>query len=170
MNVLFQDEARFGRLSEPRDCWAPAKYRPDIPAQVVREYTYVYGTVCPFDGSTCYLILPAMDGACMNVFLGELATRYADYYMLIVYDGAPCHSPGVLSIPENMRLVKLPPHSPQLNPVENNWDDMRETFFHNRTFDSMKAVEDQLVMACRHYELQAETIQSMTAWDWIVNY
>ncbi len=145
-------------------------FRPDVPSQIIREYTYVYGAVCPFDGAACYLILPAMDGACMNVFLAELSQRFADHFLLVIYDGAPCHSPGVLDLPTNMMVQKLPPQSPNLNPSENNWDDMREKFFHNLVFKSMEAVEKQLVTACNYYEAHPEIIQSMTGWDWIVNY
>jgi hypothetical protein len=141
-----------------------------VPAQIIREYTYVYGAVCPQDGTSCYLILPAMDGFCMNVFLRELAERYADCFLLVVYDGAPCHSPGALTLPENLIATKLPPYSPNLNPAENNWDDMREKFFHNLVFNSLNAVEDQLVTACNFYETHKEIIHSIAAWDWILNY
>jgi hypothetical protein len=110
-----------------------------------------------------------MDGTCMNVFLCELAERYSNYFLLVVYDGAPCHSPGVLNLPDNMMVKKLPPQSPNLNPSENNWDDMREKFFQNLLFDSMESVEDQLVVACNFYESHPEIIHSMTAWNWITN-
>jgi hypothetical protein len=169
LKVFFQDEARFGRINDPRHCWAPEHCRPDAPKQIVREYTYAYGAVCPFDGDACYLILPAMNGACMNVFLQELSSRYPQHFLLVAYDGAPCHSPGVLSVPVNMMLIKLPPYSPNLNPQENNWDDMREKFFHNLVFGSIAAVEDQLVIACNYYEAHPEIIHSMTAWNWIIN-
>ncbi len=167
--MFFQDEARFGRINAPRHCWAPEQCRPDAPKQIIREYTYAYGAVCPFDGDACYLILPAMNGDCMNVFLSELASRYPKHFLLVAYDGAPCHSPGVLNIPANMMLIKLPPYSPNLNPQENNWDDMREKFFHNLVFNSIAAVEDQLVVACNYYESHPEIIHSMTAWNWITN-
>jgi hypothetical protein len=169
LKLFFQDEARFGRINEPQDCWAPEGFRPDVPSQIVREYTYAYGAICPQDGAACYLILPAMDGVCMNVFLQELSARYAEYFLLVVYDGAPCHSPGVLDIPTNMMVVKLPPQSPNLNPKENGWDDMREKFFHNLVFDSMQAVENQLVIACSFYESHPEIIHSIAAWDWIIS-
>ncbi len=90
--------------------------------------------------------------------------------MRVVCDGAPCHSDGVLNLPDNMMLVKLPPRSPALNPAENNWDDMREKLFHNKLFNSMKAVEKQLVVACQYYQNHPEVLHSMTSWDWILNY
>ena len=161
--MFFQDEARFGRINDPSRCWAPHGCRPDAPSQIIREYTYVYGAVCPFNGDACYLILPAMDGICMNVFLNELTERYNNYFLLVIYDGAPCHSPGVLNLPDNMMAVKLPSRSPNLNPSKNNWDDMREKFFCNLVFDSMSAVEDQLIIACNYYKARPDIIHSMTA-------
>ena len=136
--------------------------------QIVREYTYVYGAISPFDGDACYLILPAMDAVCMNIYLKELATRYKDNFLLMVWDGAPCHSEGVLDIPDNIMVAKLPPCSPQLNPAENNWDDMREKFFKNLVFDSMDAVEKKLIKACNFYENNTEIIKSMAGWKWII--
>lgn len=169
MKVFFQDEARFGRINDPRRCWAPKGTRPIVPKQIIREYTYTYGAICPFDGDSCYLVLPAMDSACMNIFLKELSQRFPNHFLLVVYDGAPCHSQGALNLPDNMEAVSLPPYSPELNPCENGWEDMREKFFKNFVFDSMEAVEDQLVEACNFYESNPQIIRSMAAWNWIIN-
>jgi hypothetical protein len=48
--LMFEDEARFGRLREPQRCWAPKGVRPEVPAQIVREYEYAYAAVSPHDG------------------------------------------------------------------------------------------------------------------------
>ena len=136
---------------------------------MIREYTYVYGALCPFDGEACYLILPRMDSACMDVFLQEIALRYPDHYLLLVMDGAPCHSKTALNIPQNIEIITLPPYSPCLNPVENNWHEMREKFFHNKVFNSLDAVEEQIMTACNFYLQNPNIIQSITAWNWIVN-
>lgn len=58
LRVMFQDEARFGRISHPRRCWTPPNYRPHVAKQIIREYTYAYGAVCPWDGIADFLILP----------------------------------------------------------------------------------------------------------------
>lgn len=140
-----------------------------MPKQIIREYTYAYGAICPFDGDSCYLILPAMNGRCMTLFLTELSNRFPDHFLLVVYDGAPCHSEGALSLPENMMVFSLPPYSPELNPAENGWDDMREKFFKNTVFDSLEAVENQLAIACNFYESNPQIIQSIAGWSWIIN-
>lgn len=52
-----------------------------------------------------------------------------------------------MQLPFNLRLLPLPPYSPELNPVEILWDEIREKYFHNRLFNSMDALEDQLELA-----------------------
>ena len=121
---MFQDEARFGRINDPKRCWSPKRTRPTVGKQIIREYTYAYGAVSPRDGAADFLILPVMTAVAMKVFLDELARRHDGQYILMIYDGAPCHSPGALNIPDTMTVRTLPPYSPQLNPVENIWDDM----------------------------------------------
>ena len=61
------------------------------------EYTYAYGAVSPRDGAADFLILSVMTAVAMKVFLDELARRHDGQYILMIYDGAPCHSPGALT-------------------------------------------------------------------------
>jgi putative transposase len=105
----------------------------------------------------------------MNLFLAELSKRFPDYFLLVIYDGAPCHSEGALSLPQHMKVVSLPPYSPELNPVENGWDDMREKFFKNLVFGSLEAVEDKLIIACNFYESNPHILKSIAGWNWIIN-
>ena len=58
LRLMFEDEARFGRMSSPIRCWAQAGCRPEVPTHRVREYTHVFGSVCPQDGELVSLILP----------------------------------------------------------------------------------------------------------------
>lgn len=164
---MFQDEARFGRINDPKRCWSPKGTRPTVGKQIIRKYTYAYGAVSPRDGAADFLILPVMTAVAMNVFLKEVGQRHEDAFILMIYDGAPCHSPGALDIPENMMVQTLPPYSPELNPVENIWDDMREKFFTNIVFESMEAVENKLSEACLHYETHPDIARSITAFKWI---
>ena len=104
LRVLFQDEARFGRISDPRRCWCSAGERPIVKSQVVREYTYLYGALSPVDGQCDFLILPSMTKACMDIFLEELSRRYPDDYLLIICDGAACHQMESSTLPGNVMM------------------------------------------------------------------
>lgn len=87
----------------------------------------------------------------------------------MVLDGASWHKARQLNVPSNMRLIFLPPYSPELNPVEHIWDDLREKHFHNQTFDSMRAVERRLCIGLRDFESSPDRVQSIVGWDWIIN-
>ena len=169
LRILFQDEARFGRISDPRRCWCSARKRPIVKSQTVREYTYLYGALSPTDGQCHFLILPSMTKVCMDIFLEELSNRYPDNYLLLICDGAACHQMDSTTLPDNVMMETLPPYCPDLNPCENLWDEIRETFFHNRAFKSMDAVEDQLVTAANYYEKNNDCVKSISSWHWIIN-
>ena len=115
--------------------------------QIVREYTYAFGAVSPHDGALDTLVLPVVTAEAMSIFLAEVARRHPEEFMVMVLDGAGWHRANSLIVPEHMRLEALPPYSPQLNPVEHLWDEIREKWFANEVFDSLDGVEDRLVEA-----------------------
>jgi len=168
--LMFQDEARFGRISDPRACWVPIEIgRPVSAKQIIREYTYAYGAVSPQDGHFDSLILPTMDAGAMSVFLKEIFKRYPSEYILMIADGASCHKSKDLVIPNNIKLLPLPPYSPILNPQENIWDEMREKWFGNCVFRDMDAVEERMISALLALEKDHQLVKSITGWDWILN-
>lgn len=132
LRLMFQDEARFGRISDVRHCWDKKPHRPMVRARVTQEYTYAYGAASPVDGRFDSLILPQVNGHCMQLFLGEIAVRYQHKNVVMVIDGAGWHKSQEIELAENMRTIVLPPYAPELNPQEHVWDELREKFFHNR--------------------------------------
>jgi len=87
----------------------------------------------------------------------------------MITDGAGWHNTTSLTIPVNIRLEKLPPYSPELNPVEHLWDEVREKSFHNRVFKSIEALEDHLCESLRLMENDNQRVHSIVAWPWIIN-
>jgi len=136
---------------------------------VSHEYTYAYATVSVMDGKVDSLILPHVNGDCMQIFLDEISLRYPEDRMIMVLDGAGWHRNESLTIPDNIHLLRIPPYSPELNPVEHLWDDLREKAFHNVVFNSIDALEDHLEEALRNMENDQDRIRSIVAWPWIIN-
>ena len=95
-------------------------------AMVTQEYTYVYAAVSPLDGTLDTLILPCVNGSCMEIFLQEVSARHAQENILMVLDGAGWHKNQSVPSPDNLQLLFLPPYSPELNPVEHLWDDLHQ--------------------------------------------
>jgi transposase len=169
VRLMFQDEARFGRINDPRRCWAPRGFRPEVGMQIVREYTYAFGAVSPHDGVLDTLVLPVVTAEAMSIFLAEVARRHPEEFIVMVLDGAGWHRANSLIVPENMRLEGLPPYSPQLNPVEHLWDEIREKWFANEVFDSLDGVEGRLVEALVALESNQDWVASTTGFDWVIN-
>ena len=166
--VMFQDEGRFGRVGLPRRCWAPPGARPGCPSQIIREYIYAYSAISPKDGVIESLIAGYADSSIMSLFLDQVAERFADEYIVMFMDKAAWHTTEKLRIPDNMALLFLPPYSPQLNPVEHLWKEIREKFFANLIFDRISAVEDQLFEALSFMNSHQETVRSFVGFNWIV--
>jgi transposase len=169
IRLMFQDEARFGRINDVRRCWAPKPTRPVCQAMLTHEYTYAYAAVDVQTGALDTLILPHVNTECMQLFLDEVGSRHPDEHIVMVLDGAGWHAGGALRPPPNMRLLPLPPYAPELNPVEHVWDELREKYFHNLVFDSIDALEDHLEIALRNSELDWQRFQSIVSWPWIIN-
>jgi len=165
---MFADEARFGRMNRPRPCRAPPSVRPKVAAQLIREYIYLYGAVCPKDGTCVYLIMPTSHTACFQVLLDALSRRFARQDILLVLDGAPNHRSSQLFIPKNITLLFLPPYSPELNPKENLWDEIREKIFKNYALKSMAEVHEKLEEAILYVDRNPKLVKSMTSFPYIV--
>jgi hypothetical protein len=118
VRVVFQDKARFGRMSDPRRCWAPAPMRPIVPVALVREYIYAYATFAPSDGGLDWMLAAKMDTLTMGSFLRQVSLKHPDEFVVMVLDGAPSHRASFLHVPKNMKLLRLLPYSPELNPAE----------------------------------------------------
>jgi len=105
----------------------------------------------------------------MQTFLDKVSKWHRGDRIAMVLDGAGWHRGRGLAVPENMRLLRLPPYSPELNPAENIRDELREKFFGNVVFDSMDALERRLVKGLRHLWRHPEVTRSISSWSWIIN-
>jgi hypothetical protein len=141
--------------------------RPEAPKQLVRQYTHVFGAVSPADGQHDSLVLPWADTEAMSLFLREVARRHRGERVLMFMDRAAWHRSGALKVPRDMELAYLPPYSPDLNPQEQVWDELREKSLANRLFDDLDAVEDAAVEGLRRMEASPEAMASLAMRGWM---
>ena len=165
---MFQDEARFGRMARPRRCWAPKPCRPVMLNGYEREFVYAYGAVSPREGGLDWKICSQMNTQRMNEFLEQVSRKHIGDFIVMIVDGASSHRGKDLIIPENIRLLPLPAYSPELNPQEHLWDEIREKEFPNRVFDSLDGVKKQLKSGLVRLARDCARVRSITAWPWIV--
>ena len=166
---MFQDEARFGRMVKIRRCWAPTPVRPMVDNGYEREFTYVDGAVSPVEGELDWMICDKMNTERMGEFLAQVSAAHPEEFMVMVVDGASSHAAKALVVPENILLYRLPAYSPQLNPQEHLWDELRGKEFPNRVFESMEGVRSKLNEGLPRLAGDQAKIESICAWPWIKN-
>lgn len=103
---------------------------------------------------------------CMNAFLEELSETYPRDKIILVCDGAEWHKSKGLNIPENIEMASIPPYTPEINPIEQIWKEIRKRGFKNEVFKTLDKVIDRLCdVIC---SLTADIIKSITGRDWIL--
>jgi putative transposase len=164
---MFQDEAGFGRITDPAGCWAPPRNRPTVPSQRIRQYKTMYGAVSPVDGERLFLVLDKSNSENMNQFLKVLSEKFSTDTILLCVDNASWHTSNELFVPENICLFHILPRTPEMNPIEIVWREIRKIGFKNKVFTSIGSVIEKFREVVDG--MSNEKIRSITLWDWIAH-
>ena len=167
IRLMFEDEAGFGRISEPAYCWCPKGMRPIVARQRVREYVYAFGAVDPIDGEGYYIIAPKCNTIWTNEFLKARSEAFKNDYILLCWDRASWHTSKALKVPDNIYIHHLPAYTPEMNPIEQLWKEPRKNGFKNTLFNKLNDVVDKLsdsLMA-----ITKDVVKSICGRNWIVS-
>jgi len=163
--LLFEDEASFGRSNRPRSCWCKKKVRPHVPCAHIREYRHAFGAIEPLTGNKFFAISHKCDTIRMYFFLKTISLAFPDDIIVLVCDGASWHKNPEI-VPHNMIIVNLPTGSPEMNPMEQIWREIRSQGFGNLILPSLLAVLQRFSETVR--SLSRDTVKSISGRDWIL--
>jgi transposase len=122
------DEARFGLHTEHRRVWSLRGLRPVMPHQQRYEWDYVYGAVGIGHAGSVFHYQPTVSLENYSHFLNDIGKQNPGVIHIVIQDGAGFHHrDGDHRVPANVRLITLPAYSPELNPVEKLWDQIKDT-------------------------------------------
>ncbi len=145
IEVWFQDEARIGQKNKITRRWAKRGTRPSAPHDQRTKWAYIFGAICPKKGKGAGLVMPWCDTRAMTEHLAEISKAVdPGAHAVVIVDQAGWHLSARLAIPDNITLMPLPSRAPELNPVENIWQFMRDNWLSNRIFTSY----DDIVAFC----------------------
>jgi transposase len=135
---------RVGRQGTPTRLWARRGSRPPAPRDRRYAWAYLFGAVRPARQVGAALVLPHANAGAMRLHLAEIGRHVAPgAHAAVVLDGAGWHRRGGrLRVPASISLLPLPPYAPELDPVENLWQFLRQNQLSNRVFDSYEAIVD----------------------------
>ena len=141
--MWWQDEARIGQKNKITRRWAKRGTRPAAPLDQRTKSAWLFGAICPAEGKAAGLVLPRCNTAAMALHLAEISQAVAPgAHAVLLVDQAGWHLSKALAVPDNITVLPLPPKCPELNPVENVWQYMRENWLSNRVFRSFDDILD----------------------------
>lgn len=127
--------------------------------------SWCFGCVAPATGEAYFQLLPKLDATNMQLFLDSFAERHRDTFNILVLDRSGAHTAKALRIPENIALLFLPARSPELNPIERVWEDVRGEMAWKH-FAHLDCLEDELEAVLATYT--AERLQSLSGYPYLV--
>ena len=171
IEVWFQDEARFGQKGTLTRIWSERGRRATALRPLGYEWLYLFGSVCPLTGSTHGLLLPYADLDGMRIYLDDFSRNLPDdVCALLLCDQAGWHTSNRLVLPDNVIVHYLPAKSPELNPAELVWREMRQKQLSNRVFPDVDMMYDAVSVAWMNITENPQSIQSLCGFKWITDY
>src|ERR1700692_846081 len=96
---------------------------------------YLFGAICPARGVGAALALPYADTDMMQLHLDEISRNVAaGAHAVLLLDRAGWHTTAKLDVPDNITPIFLPSRAPELNPVDNVWQDVRKSGLSHNAF------------------------------------
>lgn len=151
-----------------RGVWAPRGERPIAPGHHRFEWLYVTGFVEPATGRTVWNIANSISKQMFEAILADFAKSVGagnKKRIVLQLDNAGWHGPENLLLPEGIRLVFQPPHSPELQPAEHLWAFVDEPLV-NTHFETIDDLDRTVARRCVALTEQCEIIRASTLFYW----
>lgn len=165
--LFFCDEMRYGLISNYRRSWSPVGIRTIIDNQQAFSNRYLFSAVAPLSGDSFHLMgFEENTSLAITLFFDELEKNYPDRHIIMVYDGAPSHRPKIVRERKRITCVFLPPYSPELNPAERFFEEIRKATA-NQIFKTLADQEEVIAGAVKTLSADAEAMSRLIGYEWI---
>jgi transposase len=168
IKLMFMDEMRFGLISNYRRSWSKIGKRTVIANQQEFSNRYLYSAIDPINGDNFHILgFPDVNASITKIFLDALLQEYKDFHILMVWDNAPFHRKKELHQIDGLTPIYLPSYSPELNPVERFYGEVRKSTA-NRLFKDIhlqqNIIEDEVVT----WMADTEKTKQLCGYNWII--
>jgi transposase len=165
VKVFAQDETRLGLLPVVRRRITIRGVQPLAPVTYQFENFYLYGAVEPTTGASFFLELPYLNSRAFQRWLDGFAAAFPESLNMLVLDNGAGHKAKAVRWPSNVVPVFLPPYSPELNPIERLWRDLKDKLA-DLSAQTLDALSDAVCAIIQHYA--PATLQSLTSFAYFV--
>ncbi|MFC5078556.1 hypothetical protein VTH8203_01719 [Vibrio thalassae] len=168
VDVWFQDEARFGQQNTTTRLWAERGSRPRAVKQQQFEYAYLFGSVCPTRGIGEAMVVPWVNKEIMVEHLKQIAAvTEKGRHAVVIMDDAGWHTEDIADEFQNISVIKLPPYSPELNPIEQVWSWLRQHYLANQSFSDYEDIVSKVCSAWNSFLECSTRVSKMCSRRWI---
>lgn len=150
VRLFCEDESRCGLLPVSSRRITGRGVKPIANIDHTFESLYLYGAVEPITGESFFLEMPWLDSVCFQLFIDKLAETFPKTLNILVLDNGSFHQAKSLQLPDNIALLFLPPYSPELNPIERLWQDIKAKLFQS-ALESIEEMQDKITQILRSY-------------------
>ena len=169
VKLWMMDEARFGLHTEMRRLWAKKGTRPVVTRQIKYEWDYLYGSLDIVSGQAHFCQIPGVNLAWDRIYLEDLAATDRQAIHVLIRDQAGFHlRDGDARLPDNVRIIDLPPYSPELNPCEQLWDQIKDEIG-NRVFESVESLREAMLPALARWWEDAGAVLRLIGRSWLLD-
>ncbi len=158
-NLYTQDESRFGLMTIQRRIITTKGIKPILPFQHRFQYLYLFGAFSPITGDHFTLEFPQCNSDCFQQYLEELSAYKPDEFKVLILDNGAFHKAKTLCIPKNIKLIFIPPYSPELNSSEKMWQYLKDKMA-NKIFKTIDDLSNHIAQT--YQNLTDEIVQSIT--------
>ena len=106
-----------------------------------------------------------LDTVCFNEYLKQLSKKFKKEKIVLIMDNASFHKSKQLKIPKNIKIEYIPPYSPELNPQERRFEDIKK-FLKNRVFNTLEELQNKVTKILFSYT--KKQIKSLVSYNYII--
>ena len=165
IKVFAQDETRLGLLPIVRRRITACGVQPTATVLHTFASFYLYGAVEPTTGASFFLELPHLNTEMFQVWVDGFAAAFPESFNILVLDNGAFHKAKALRWPANTVPLFLPPYSPELNPMERLWRDLKDQLA-DRPATTLDELSDTVCSSIQTYA--NATLKSLTSFPYFV--
>lgn len=165
LKVFAQDETRLGLLPVVRRRITARGVQPVATVTHQFDNFYLYGAVEATTGASFFLELPYLNSGAFQLWLDGFAATFPQSLNLLILDNGAGHKAKAVRWPSNVLPIFLPPYSPELNPIERLWRDLKDKLA-DVPVTTIAELSDALCAMIQNYSQAA--LQSLTSFPYFV--
>jgi transposase len=165
IKVFAQAETRLGLLPIIRRRITACGVQPVVTVTHQFDNFYLYGAVEPTTGESFFLELPYLNSATFQLWVEGFHAAFPDSDNIVVLDNGAFHKAKVLQWPPNVIPLVLPPYSPELNPIERLWRDLKDRLAAH-VCKTVEALSDAVCTIIQGYS--EAMLKSLTGFEYFV--